>query len=67
MRNNFFRYSVGGLILLGLAFYAFTWQLREGSSAIRLRLGKAVDVVDAPGLHVKMPWPIDQIVVLDAR
>ena len=67
MRNNIFRYSMGGLILLGLAFYAFTWQLREGSTAIRLRLGKAVEVVEAPGLHSKLPWPIDQIVVLDAR
>ena len=67
MKNNIFRYSLGGLILLGLAFYAFTWQLREGSTAIRLRLGKAVAVVDSPGLHGKLPWPVDQIVVLDAR
>ncbi len=67
MQNNIFRYSLGGLILLGLAFYAFTWQLREGSVAIRLRLGRAVDVVDAAGLHGKMPWPIDQVVILDGR
>ena len=67
MQNNAFRYSLGALILLGLAFYAFTWQLREGSVAIRLRLGRAVDVVDTAGLHGKMPWPVDQIVVLDGR
>ena len=67
MQNNLFRYSLGVLILLGLAFYAFTWQLREGSVAIRLRLGRAVDVVDAAGLHGKLPWPIDQIVFLDGR
>jgi len=67
MQNNVFRYSLGGIILLGLALYAFTWQLREGSVAIRLRLGRAVDVVDTAGLHGKMPWPVDQIVVLDGR
>ena len=67
MQDNLFRYTVGGLILLGLAFYAFSWQLREGSVAIRLRLGRAVDVVDAAGLHGKLPWPVDQIVVLDGR
>ena len=67
MQSNIFRYSLGGLILFGLAFYAFTWQLRESSVAIRLRLGKAVDVVDAAGLHGKLPWPIDQIVYLDGR
>lgn len=67
MQNNIFRYSLGGLILLGLVFYAFTWQLRESSVAIRLRLGRAVDVVDVAGLHGKLPWPIDQIVYLDGR
>ena len=67
MQENIFRYILGGLILLGLAFYAFTWQLREGSVAIRLRLGRAVDVVDSAGLHGKLPWPVDQIVFLDGR
>ena len=67
MQSNIFRYSLGGLILFGLAFYAFTWQLRESSVAIRLRLGRAVDVVDTAGLHGKLPWPIDQIVYLDGR
>ena len=67
MQNNIVRYSLGGLIILGLVFYAFTWQLREGSMAIRLRLGKAVDVVDNAGLHGKLPWPVEQIVVLDGR
>lgn len=67
MQSNIFRYVLGGLIVLGLAFYAFSWQLREGSVAIRLRLGRAVDVVETAGLHGKMPWPIDQIVVLDGR
>jgi len=67
MQNNLFRYSLGGFILLGLAFYAFTWQLREGDVAIRLNLGRAVDVVDTAGLHGKLPWPVDQIVFLDGR
>ena len=67
MQNNIFRYSIGGLILLGLALYAFSWLVREGSVAIRLRLGRAVDVIQDAGLHGKMPWPVDQIVVLDGR
>ncbi len=67
MQNNLFRYSLGGFILLGLAFYAFTWQLRAGAVAIRLHLGRAVDVVDKAGLHGKLPWPVDQIVFLDGR
>jgi len=67
MQDNIFRYILGGLILCGLALFAFTWQLREGSVAIRLRLGRAVDVVETTGLHGKLPWPVDQIVFLDGR
>ena len=67
MRDNILRYSLGAAILLGLVFFAFTWQLREGQVAIRLRLGRAVDVVEQAGLHGKLPWPIERVVVLDGR
>ncbi|MEO0593516.1 MAG: protease modulator HflC [Myxococcota bacterium] len=55
------------VILLGLAFAAFTWQLREGNTAILLRLGKAVEVVQDAGLHLRLPWPIDRVMLLDSR
>ncbi len=67
MRDNIIRYVLGAAILLGLVFFAFTWQLREGQVAIRLRLGKSVDVVDDAGLHGKLPWPIERVVLLDGR
>ncbi len=67
MRDNFLRYGLGAIILIGLAFFAFTWQLREGQVAIRLRLGRAVDVVQSAGLHGKLPWPIERVVLLDGR
>jgi len=61
------RYILGAVILSGLAFFAFSWQLREGNVAIRLRLGQAVDVVEDAGLHARLPWPIERIVMLDGR
>jgi len=67
MRDNIIRYGLGVAILLGLAFFAFTWQLREGQVAIRLRLGRSVDVVQDAGLHGKLPWPIERVVLLDGR
>ena len=67
MRDNLFRYGIGGFILLGLAFFALTWQLREGEVAVRLRLGRAVEVVQEAGLHPRLPWPIENIVTLDGR
>ncbi len=67
MRDNVLRYTIGSVILLGMAFFAFSWQLREGNVAIRLRLGKAVAVVDDAGLHGKLPWPLERVVILDGR
>ena len=67
MNSNALRYSIGGILLVGLAFFAFTWQVREGTVAIRLRLGRPVAVVQDAGLHGRLPWPIDQVVVLDGR
>lgn len=61
------RYTLGGTLLLGLAFFAFTWQAREGTVAIRLRLGRPVDVVTEAGLHRRLPWPVDRVVELDGR
>jgi membrane protease subunit HflC len=67
MRDNLLRYSIGAAILVGLLFFAFSWQLREGDVAIRLRMGRAVDVVQDAGLHGKLPWPLERVVVLDGR
>jgi modulator of FtsH protease HflC len=67
MRENLLRTIIGAAILLGLAFFAFTWQLREGQVAIRLRLGRSVAVIEDAGLHGKLPWPIERVVLLDGR
>ena len=67
MNSNFIRYCIGSVILLGLAFFAFTWQVREGDVAIRVRLGRPADVVTDAGLHWRLPPPVDRIVLLDGR
>ncbi|MFH1468297.1 MAG: protease modulator HflC [Pseudomonadota bacterium] len=67
MGTNRLRTLVGALVLLGMAFFAFTWQLREGQVALRLRLGRSVGVIEDAGLHLRLPWPIDKVVTLDAR
>jgi len=45
----------------------FTFTVREGSSVIISRFGKIVDVYDEAGLHYKLPWPIDKVIVYDTR
>ncbi len=67
MNRNTLRYLFGSAAVLVILFFAFSWQLREGQVAIRLRLGRPVDVAQEAGLHAKVPWPIDRVVLLDAR
>jgi len=45
----------------------FTFTVKEGSAVIISRFGKIVDVYDKAGLHFKLPWPIDKVIVYDTR
>lgn len=50
-----------------LFFFAFTIQVREGSGAIILRFGAPRKIVSDAGLHMKLPWPFENVVTYDAR
>ncbi|MBM3327956.1 MAG: protease modulator HflC [Calditrichaeota bacterium] len=43
------------------------YQVDEIDQAIVLQLGKPVRVVIEPGLHFKLPWPIQSVIFLDKR
>jgi len=58
---------VGALVLLAILFVACTHILRQGAAVIISRLGRPVTVVSQPGLHWKLPWPIDVAAELDLR
>jgi membrane protease subunit HflC len=58
---------VGTLALLGVAFYATALVVREGQAVLVTRFGKPLHAATQPGLHWKLPWPIDRSVLLDMR
>ena len=64
---NRLRMVVGSLALVAIAFVACSHTLRQGSAVIISRLGRPVTVVAQPGLHWKLPWPIDVANELDMR
>jgi len=39
----------------------------EGEVAIVTRFGRPLDGVAGPGLHAKLPWPVDAVVRIDSR
>ena len=60
-------------LLLAAALIAFTvipscvFTVHETEVGIVTRFGKPIEGLAEPGLHVKMPWPVDQVLRLDRR
>ncbi len=58
---------VAAVVVLVLAFFMFTTQVREGSGAIILRFGAPRQVATEAGLYFKLPWPFESVVEFDSR
>lgn len=60
--------AVAALVaLLALGAYASAVIVREGEVVLITRFGKPQRTASEPGLHWKLPWPIDQTTVIDMR
>lgn len=57
------------LAALMAAWFAGTsfFTVEETQQALVLRFGRPLAGITGPGLHLKMPWPIDRIIRLDRR
>ena len=67
MSNGSRRWWIGAaLVLVALAPTAvFTIEATE--TGIVTRFGRPLEGVRDPGLHFKMPWPVDQVERIDSR
>lgn len=65
--QRWLRGIVGTLALAGIGFYSVAVVVPEGQVALVMRFGRPVAAATRPGLHWKLPWPIDQAVFLDMR
>jgi membrane protease subunit HflC len=61
------RAVVGSLALAAIVFYATAMVVGEGQAALVMRFGRPLRAATQPGLHWKLPWPIDQTTWLDLR
>jgi len=61
------RAVVGSLALAAIVFYAMAVVVGEGQAALITRFGRPLRAANQPGLHWKLPWPIDQASWLDLR
>src|ERR1700739_1194551 len=68
MRTQRWLRGVVGILALGaIAFHATAVVVTEGQTALITRLGRPVRAATEPGLHWKLPWPIDRASLLDMR
>jgi membrane protease subunit HflC len=65
--QRWLRATVGTLALLAIAFHATAVIVREGNAVLITRFGRPLRVASQTGLHLKLPWPIDQASILDMR
>jgi modulator of FtsH protease HflC len=58
-RISFATWLTAGIVVAVLVIYALTFQVRFSEVAVRVRWGKPVGVVKAPGIYWRWPWPIE--------
>ncbi len=61
------RAIVGTVALLAIVFYATGIVVSEGEAVLITRFGRPLRAATQPGLHWKLPFPIDQASILDMR
>jgi modulator of FtsH protease HflC len=65
--QRWLRGIVGTLALAGAVFYSTALVVREGEAVLVTRFGRPLRAATHPGLHWKLPWPIDRAIPLDMR
>jgi membrane protease subunit HflC len=65
--QRWLRGIVGTLALAGVVFYATAIVVREGQAVLVARFGRPLRAATRPGLHWKLPWPVDRAILLDMR
>src|SRR6202521_2601817 len=65
--QRWLRTIVGSLALAAIVFYATAVVVPEGQAVLVTRFGRPLRAATQPGLHWKLPWPIDRATLLDLR
>ena len=61
------KYVIALAVVVVLAWFGFTTQVREGDCAVILRFGAVREEITEAGLYFKLPWPFESVVTYDSR
>src|SRR5580658_3749637 len=65
--QRWLRAVVGSLALAAIFFQATALVVGEGQAVLVTRFGRPLRAATQPGLHWKLPWPIDSALLIDMR
>src|ERR1043166_3229300 len=65
--QRWLRAIMGSLAVLAIAFSATAVVVREGHAVVIPRYGHPLRTATTAGLHWKLPWPVDQSLLIDMR
>jgi modulator of FtsH protease HflC len=65
--QRWLRGIVGTVALAAIVFNASAVVVREGQAVLLTRFGRPLRAATVPGLHWRVPWPIDRGIPLDMR
>ncbi len=61
------KWLVAVVLIVVLAYFGFTAEVREGECAVITRFGAPRAEITEAGLYLRLPWPFEDIVKYDAR
>ena len=62
-----YKWIIGAVLVVVLAFFGFTAEVREGEYAVITRFGAVRKEVTEAGLYIKLPWPFETVTKYDVR
>jgi membrane protease subunit HflC len=67
MRERLIRPSIGAVLVLAIIGSSVVFTVDEGRAAVVTRFGRPRQLVNTPGAHFKLPWPLERAHDVDMR
>lgn len=64
---RFLKVFVALLLVTAIAYFGFTFEVREGNCAVVLRFGAPRAEITESGLYFRLPWPFENVVQYENR
>ena len=64
---RFLKIFIAFLLVTAIAYFGFTFEVREGNCAVVLRFGAPRAEITESGLYFRLPWPFENVVQYENR